>query len=1207
MEPLTFLLFVIIITWLAIHSSRASRRIENLEKTVDRLEKDAANAAAPTPMQPEQPVAPEPKPFPPEKEPVSAPREKAPEIDETSHSPTPPPLPARVANSPVSEHKPEPVLETPSPRPNPNPPPPPQPVAAAKAPSPPERPGFEWRPLLEKIKLWPPTGENAEAAIAGWWLSRIGLILLIIGAVFFGVRIAENTPPWLRLLTLAGISAGVTILGAWLERKLKSFGRLISAGGLGLSYFTAFAAYGVPATKIIENPVTGFFVQVIAVLIVIGWSIAKKDEAIAAMAILLGYVACWFSHAHDLDHFVIAGLLLLAGGAATLLRLRGWLWPYGFATIGSWAGFLILGVFEWSQEGSAPGFSLILGSLALLTIVLEAANFLSPPEKSHADPENYSKWWKWLALLNTSLAIAASWFSVRLAFPSGTEDRQLDLFYLAFAGLLAAFTALRFWKKHPVGLTETYFLKASGLVALFVVAWFDGPTRWLSLAAQSVILLWAWNRSRLRWIEVGFGVLVFASLAVMAHDLNRFDATDRDWAFFTVYHIVGLASLTILTAALALHARWSRESDATPRSDTETIIVNPAELLRFLAGIACGGLLVILTIATFDGDLGPGPVMWLSLAALILAAPALVWRRFPPVIAGLTALIVAFGIYLNPEYPERFQLPAIGIGLWLTALGYGLAEVVLQFWRQGWKLGHGVRLVLHGFGVTVLGATLWRSLEGENYSIIPHLLMIVVYATAVAAALIRQGNRFPENHASEDKETPRATQWLLAALIGLVVPFFGVWMTSDFPHQGSWLALAAGVLFASSFFTRSATSALAGAPTLLLSLALYLLRFDESESFSQHLLALLPVVGISGATAFLLLRNSNPESPQGKHLWFDAALHALSLLAIHWLLRSCFELEITFLGDALLALGVVALLRLLPFPALGAISAFPLALGLLHLGIMAIGGEVLFAGWQWWIAAVAILAWLWLSHQQFVEGKSQALSDSLRRFHFLTQGLVGALSLAVAGYHALEHPWHLVSMGAFAVAMASLGQWRKLPGLQEWSCLPLLFGMINAARESFSWTKPESDPSLILIAISLLGILAALHGVVLTRELPAKRRSVAWLHGIGTLFVVFSAFTVSRLGVDELTTVCWGVAALTLFGIGLGFGLRPYRLAGLIGLGLAVIRMWIVDIDDSLYRIYAFFAIAGVLLGVGYLYHRFRHIIERADGEKAPMPKQAED
>ena len=61
---------------------------------------------------------------------------------------------------------------------------------------------------------------------------------------------------------------------------------------------------------------------------------------------------------------------------------------------------------------------------------------------------------------------------------------------------------------------------------------------------------------------------------------------------------------------------------------------------------------------------------------------------------------------------------------------------------------------------------------------------------------------------------------------------------------------------------------------------------------------------------------------------------------------------------------------------------------------------------------------------------------------------------------------------------------------------------------------------------------------------------------------------------------------------------RAARLAGLSGLALCIPRVFIVDIDSTLYRIGAFFVLGVVLLWVGFSYHRFRHLIADDGGEE---------
>ncbi|MCB1231277.1 MAG: DUF2339 domain-containing protein [Verrucomicrobiae bacterium] len=1189
MEMFIVLLLIVLFIWLGIHSSSSNERIRELEASQRSLREQLQR------LQQQQTTTPAP-PEPEVSQPTEAPKpEEAlpPELPET-----PPSKAAAFAAKSAKPTPPRPVAETPAT-------PPPLPPHRAPRPAQQPRPQaqlaktFEWRPLLEKVKLWPPTGENAEATIAAWWLSRIGLIVLIIGAVFFGVRIAENTPPWLRLATLAGISTGVALLGLWLEKRLTIFGRLISAGGLGLGFFTAFAAYGVPATKIIDSAATGFFIQGLAVLAVVGWSLWKKDEAIAAMAVLLGYVASWFSYAHDLHHYVIASLLVLAIGAGVMVRLQRWLWPYGFAVAGSWIGFLILGVAEWSREGRAPDFPIILVSLTLLTVVLEAANFLAQENNKADEKAPVSKWLRWLAVINTSLAICVSWLAIRLAFPVPVELRQLDTFYLVFAFVMLGFTALRYWRRHPVGVTETYFLKASGLFALFIVAWFDGPTRWLSLSVQTLILLWAWRRSHLLWIEVGFGVLFVATLGVIAHDLNdNAPVAAADWSFFTMRHLVGIASLTILSAGLALHARWK---PARPLSGPNNLTqeIDLTTFLRALAGLACGALLVFLILIEISDSFGAAPVVLLSIGAIILSIPAFIWRRVPPVIAGLTTLVATYLFFLNFGFPAKHTTPALWTGAWLALLGFGLAEVAAHLWRGKWPLGNGVRLILHGFALATLATTLGRSFDsGIDPAYAVRVLATLGLALAIVWALIRQGRPYPAKHLSENVETHRATQWVLAGIGGIILQLFGWRFLAGSPYAPSYLALAAGIVFAAAWFTRNAVPALAGGLPLIVAVAEHILNFGTKSPITEHLFAALLIVAVCAATAIALWKSVDATRFRSA-VWFDGILHLFSLLVVHWFLRSHMAISEAFAADAAVALALAFLSRRFSLPSLGAVSAFPLMLGLLRIATSNFDSPDPGAQWLWWLAAVLVLGWLWFSHHHFLENNSQAMAADTRRGYFAAHGAVAAIALSAAGYFALDTPWHLVSLGLFALAAAALGLFGKLPLISEWSMAPLVTGIVFAIS---LLTAPPASSGYELFAISGLGFLIAGHGVLLTRGSSGKyHRSLSWLHGLTILVIVFPAFANDKLGVESLTTVCWGIAAICLFAIGLVAGLRPYRLAGLIGLALAMVRMFVVDIDDSLYRIYAFFVIAAVLLGVGYLYHRFRYLIERADG---PSPTE---
>ncbi|MCX8238620.1 MAG: DUF2339 domain-containing protein [Akkermansiaceae bacterium] len=1170
MEPILFLIFA---TWLLVHLFRTSDRINRLENSVKFFREHLFQME----NQSVKPVFDET-----ETSEVSQDRPLPPVLSEQEikEALSPPPLPMpeskpgeKLASETLHRHPKEAKQKTEA--------------TSLRKPSPLAHSAFEWRLLLGKVKLWPPTGQNAEATIAAWWLVRIGLIIGIIGAVFFGVRIAEDTSPRLRLAALAGIAAGVILLGAWLEKRLADFGRLISAGGLGLAYFTAFAAYGVQATKTIDNPVIGFFVQAIAVGAVIAWSLWKRDEAIAAMAMLLGFVVCWFSHHHDLDHFVITGLLFLATGASCLFVLRRWLWPFCVATAGSWFGFLILAVGEWPNPGQAPSFPVLLISLVFLITVLEAANFLVQQNAPDSEPTNAPRWRRWLAIANTTFAVTTGWLAVRLAFPERIETTQLDAFYLTFAALFGIFAGLRFWKHHPIAITETFFLKAAGLLALFFVAWFDGPTRWLSLTVQVVIVLVAWRRSQLKLIEVGFGALLIAALGVIFHDAFAYDLQEA-WQFFTIRHLVGVLSMTILSGALALYARWSPTFDKPQRD------LDPRGVLRFFGALAVGGGLLALVLPELAIPIQVGPILLLSIASLIVAAPAAVLRRLPPVVAGLTILVPAFFIFF--QMPDSTARAASGLwtGVWFSALGFGLAEIVLRLRRSDWALGNIVRFIFHGLGVISLALTLARAFDAHASSL-PLLLPVLGlfgFALAGAWALFRQSANSPAEHLSKNPGSSCLLQLMLAFIIGLMTVYTGNEVLEGSPYRHSFLALAAALLFASALFTRNAVPALAGGVPFLSAVAMHFAQFDGNSIFAQHLLAAILIIAVCLATA-IALRQSVVLRRFPSVVWFDAALHAIGLLLIHWIACSHLGFSEMFLVAALIALAVVIANRRFPFQALAAVSALILVFAIVGTSVGELAHRDAGAQWLWWLSALAIGGWLWFSHCWFHLGENEAITPPVRRGLFIAHEGVAAIALSVAGYHALNEPWHLVSLAGFGVCLAALGRRGSFPASKWWSLAPLsvaIFGAILVILFAIS------DPPLhSLIAISLIAALVAGHGIILIWREPKTSRSLAWIPALIVLILVLPAYADDHLGVGSLATVCWGITAVVLFVAGLVAGLRPYRLAGLIGLGIAMIRMFIVDIDDSLYRIYAFFAIAAVLLGVGYLYHRFRHLIERPD------------
>ena len=85
-------------------------------------------------------------------------------------------------------------------------------------------PAINWsvriRDFLRQIGMWPPesvAGGDREAVLMQWWLPRVGGLLALLSALFFGVYINQSTPPWIRCLEMAGASLGISVLGRYME------------------------------------------------------------------------------------------------------------------------------------------------------------------------------------------------------------------------------------------------------------------------------------------------------------------------------------------------------------------------------------------------------------------------------------------------------------------------------------------------------------------------------------------------------------------------------------------------------------------------------------------------------------------------------------------------------------------------------------------------------------------------------------------------------------------------------------------------------------------------------------------------------------------------------------------------------------------------------------------------------------------------------
>lgn len=354
------------------------------------------------------------------------------------------------------------------------------------------------RAALQQFQLWPPSGEsNAEVRLGAWWATRIGALLAVIGVVFFGIYVSLATPPWVKLAELLGVVGGIGALGRWLERRVPKFGAVVFGGALALFYFSAYAAYAVPATQVLDQAWQGVTAQVVAIGVVFAAAQWRRSASVATMAVALGFVAAWFSFASGLGGLALSMALVLAAGAVALRLVHGWVAPVAVALPLAYAVYARFAVVAWSRttgDGVAVAWLWLLGFGAVFF---------------------WSDWWagrgareplvgrgRALQSANASLVVALG-----LVVTLRLDEGFLSVFYVG----AAVWCGLGAWawreREGSAALVALLACKAAGLLGLAVIAEFAGHVRALVLLTQAFALLVAARSAAIRALRVAASVV----------------------------------------------------------------------------------------------------------------------------------------------------------------------------------------------------------------------------------------------------------------------------------------------------------------------------------------------------------------------------------------------------------------------------------------------------------------------------------------------------------------------------------------------------------------------------------------------------------------------------------------------------------------------------------------------------------------------------
>ena len=202
-----------------------------------------------------------------------------------------------------------------------------------------------------------------------YWLNKIGMALLLFGAVFLFKYSVEQgwLNPTIRVFFGLALGAGLSVIGLRLYRKRKQFSQVLLGGSIATFYITGFAAFQL--FHLVSYPAAFSFYVAITLY---SFSLAlKQDEfifSLIAMAGGLGTPFLLYTGAGSIPGLMLYLCILLAGASA-IYFYKGWWSFFWTSCVGGWT-VIWMAVFGEKSLTYAP---------LLDKVSIEAVLFLALP------------------------------------------------------------------------------------------------------------------------------------------------------------------------------------------------------------------------------------------------------------------------------------------------------------------------------------------------------------------------------------------------------------------------------------------------------------------------------------------------------------------------------------------------------------------------------------------------------------------------------------------------------------------------------------------------------------------------------------------------------------------------------------------------------------------------------------------------------------
>ncbi len=303
-----------------------------------------------------------------------------------------------------------------------------------------------------------PEKKDLETQLGTYWLSRVGIVALIIGFAFLIIYHFGELGVLVRVGAGYLLSAGLAALGLWLSRRHELFGRIIFGGGLALAYFVTYALHFVPAVRVIESEPLTLVLLALNVVGIVVIAQRMQSETVAGIALFLGLRTGMLS---DITSFTLMSTSMLAGGALFFLVKNRWVFVPLSSLVAVYSTHV---VWAMRTDAIAPGqpdserLALSMSFLALYYLIFSVALLVHPRELSRRAALSFALL-NWVGMLALGAVEVGRW-----------GEPHLFTFFVTLALAQGVGAAVARWRGADPAVLQA-FLATSGLTLALGLPW----------------------------------------------------------------------------------------------------------------------------------------------------------------------------------------------------------------------------------------------------------------------------------------------------------------------------------------------------------------------------------------------------------------------------------------------------------------------------------------------------------------------------------------------------------------------------------------------------------------------------------------------------------------------------------------------------------------------------------------------------------------